>query len=66
MNRRTIAGLANTFAAEVWVEILRAFAFSQTSDSWTRLRMIKVSSAGRIENANSHRQPRPNASCRIR
>ena len=64
--RLTIAGLANTLAAEVFEETLRSLAFSQTSDSCTRLRMIKEISAGTMEKANSQRQPRPKPVCSTR
>src|SRR3954451_7152253 len=50
--RRTIDGFANTFATDTWLDTLRSRAASQTSDSCTRLRTIRLISAGSTENAN--------------
>ena len=51
-NRRMTVGFANTVAADTWLDTLRSRVASQTSDSFTRLRTIRLISAGRIEKAN--------------
>jgi hypothetical protein len=66
MNRRTTSGLRTTSASRVRVACCRCRVSSQTSDSRTRDRTKRLTSAGTIENANSQRQSSPSAECSSR
>ena len=59
MNRRMIAPSRSTSRILVLVSFIRSWAASQTSDSCTRYRMIRLIRAGMMERPNSQRHDNP-------